>query len=93
MSILYGAFAVIFVFEVFMTYWPWPVRTTHQFIFTLGLSLAWALSMLGLGVKDDLFLTFAIAGIVWVIHPCFRFVRAWADRVEAANLLPLHRGR
>jgi hypothetical protein len=33
------------------------------------------------------------AGLAHIVRAAFRLIRAWADRTEVANTLPLHRGR
>lgn len=93
MAVLLGAFAILFVLELAIRFWPWPFVSLTELSITLVASIGWGFLVIGSGVKLDLLYGLATAGGVTVLHSAFRLVRAWADRTESANLLPIRQGR
>ena len=93
MGALLGALAVFFLLEVAVLLSPWPVASRAELVVIAACSVGWGLLFISAGVQQDLLMALATAGATSVLHAAFRLVRAWADRVEVANALPIHRGQ
>lgn len=89
MDVLVAALSAVFIAECFDLWWPWRTGAATELAIILVSAVAFAVFYVR---HDYVVMALAIAGASLILRHTYRLIRAWADRVEIANLLPIHRG-